>query len=289
MGASTATTSNTAGSNDNKQSHTKRQSNLQKNIDKLVLKGATDEAIAGLKAKKEKEAKQFYYNTQGTQDIANEVKNRLGLTTLPNTPPPGQKWSGFDSPTSQVALSLQGKDRWMYGQEASKFTNEALEKRGLAKVSSYFQQVGGETIRISKEQYASLEKKGAKGLHKSYNIKPGARNIKYGNKNQAMGSGDSSGVLTSIPISHKMLQSQNKLKGLAVGALSLAVPGIGGTVMRLDAAKSLKDAATPGKAYKEYTEQFDAKMNKRKPPKKSTLLSDIVEGGKSLKLSLGGE
>ena len=111
--------------------------------------------------------------------------------------------------------------------------------------------------------------------------------MKYGKSNSAMGSGDNSGAMTSTAISSKMLQSQNKFKGLAVGALSLAVPGIGGTVMRLDAGKSLKDAATPEKAFKEYKTQFGAKMSGKKPPKKSTLLSDTIGGINKLKLSLG--
>ena len=82
-----------------------------------------------------------------------------------------------------------------------------------------------------------------------------------------------------------MLQSQNKLKGLMVGALSLGMPGVGGTLMRLDAGKAVKDAATPDKAYKEYKQRFDAKMSGKKPPKKSNIITDTLG---VVKASLGG-
>ena len=51
-------------------------------------------------------------------------------------------------------------------------------------------------------------------------IMSNANAIKYGSSNSAMGSGDPTGAMTSIPLSERMLQSQNKQKGLIVGALS---------------------------------------------------------------------
>ena len=84
-----------------------------------------------------------------------------------------------------------------------------------------------------------------------------------------------------------MLQKQNKIKGLAVGALSLAVP-VGGSLMRLDAAKSFKDAATPETAHAEYMGQFEAKQKGKKPPKKSNIITDTLGGINKLKATLGG-
>ena len=101
----------------------------------------------------------------------------------------------------------------------------------------------------------------------------------------AMGTGNFKGALTSTSISKEMLQSQNKMKGLMVGALSLGMPGIGATAMRLDASKAIKDAATPEKAHKEYTTQFKAKMSNKKPPKKSNIITDAISG---VKATLGG-
>lgn len=174
----------------------------------------------------------------------------------------------------------------MYGGAVSEAMNEKLVDEKLAKVGSYFIQDGGNFIRTDKSGYNAARREGKK-VSKSYITGSKGAAAKYGNSgySTAMGTGNPSGALTSVPISKDMLQSQNKQKGLIVGALSLGMPGIGGTAMRLDAGKAIKDAATPDKAYKEYKQRFDAKMSGKKPPKKSNIITDTLG---VVKASLGG-
>ena len=108
--------------------------------------------------------------------------------------------------------------------------------------------------------------------------------LKYGKggTSTAMGTGDPSGALTSTAISKEMLQSQNKLKGAIVGAASFAMPGIGGTAMRLDASRALADAATPDAAFADYKSTFTAKQAGKKPPKKRTLLESLSQGADAI-------
>jgi len=81
-----------------------------------------------------------------------------------------------------------------------------------------------------------------------------------------MGSGDPYGILTSIPVSNRMLQSQNKLKGALLGiGGAIAGGNPAGTVMRAMSAKSLDDAyQKPGKAYETYMNKFKAKQEGKK-------------------------
>ena len=239
-------------------------------------------------AGKDRQERQDNSNKQKANEITEVVKKRLGLTNLPNTAPPGTKNPGkYASRTSNLALNLKGKDQGMYGIEASQFTNDEMIKRGLAKEGNYFQKVGGNFVRMSKAEGRKLYAAGDPSISRSTFGSSNSAKIKYGNKNEAMGSGDPSGAMTSTPISKNMLQSQNKTLGLLTAALSLAAPSIGGTIMRASATKNLKDAATPGKAYTEYTKKFKAIQSGKKPPKKSTLISDVKGGINNLKTSLG--
>ena len=174
----------------------------------------------------------------------------------------------------------------MYGGAVSQAMNEKLVDEKLAKVGSYFIQDGGNFIRTDEAGFLAARKAGKK-VSKSYITGSKGAAAKFGNSgySTAMGTGNPSGALTSVPISKDMLQSQNKMKGLMVGALSLGMPGVGGTLMRLDAGKAVKDAATPDKAYKEYKQRFDAKMSGKKPPKKSNIITDTLG---VVKASLGG-
>ena len=121
MGGS-ATTSNSAGDNDNQKSHDQRQGNLQKNINKLKAKGATAESIAGLETKKAKEANQFKQNTQGIKDGRAYVADKLGLKTNQTNGSSTQK-------KSYGAYNLKGKDIDFYGEEANASANEYLKKQ----------------------------------------------------------------------------------------------------------------------------------------------------------------
>ena len=173
-------------------------------------------AAATSTASADREKKEKNQNQQIANEIKEKVKTELGLTTVPNTPPPGTPWSSNDSATSTYAANLSGNNMFMYGDEASAATKKYMDKAGLGTYNpdtGSFQNIVGNQI-ISN-----------------------ANSIMYGNSGGAMGSGDPSGVMSSIPLSKKMLESQNKTKALAVGALSLAMPGIGGTLMRLDAGK----------------------------------------------------
>tara|TARA_E500000331_G_scaffold353598_1_gene404616 strand:+ start:61 stop:756 length:696 start_codon:yes stop_codon:yes gene_type:complete len=175
-------------------------------------------------------------NPTALQGIKDKVKSDLGLYT--NQP------GGSSTQTKTLrAYNLKGKDMDFYGEETSKSINEHLVSIGEAQRSG-----GGGYILTSK----------------GYEMKHGSYTPGQAQTPGAMGSGDPKGILTSTPISKKMLQSQNKFKGLVVGALSLGMPGIGATAMRADAAVALKDAAQPDAAYDDYTKKFNATQQGKK-------------------------
>lgn len=210
MGGS-ATTSNTAGNNNNQKDHNKRQGNLQKNINKIKSRGGNADALI---AKKNKEAKQFIQNTQGVQEGKSFVSNQLGLTQVPNTPPPGMEWSKTDSATSTYASNLKGKNQWYYGEEASKATDDYLRSIG---------EMGTE---------------GKDGIFRGNNITAQGRKLKYGMSGGAMGSGDPSGILSSTAISGPMWQTQQKIKNtFLLGAAVMGVP-LASTALFFNAKKS---------------------------------------------------
>ena len=84
---------------------------------------------------------------------------------------------------------------------------------------------------------------------------------------------------------------KNKTKGLMVGALSLAMPGIGATLMRTDAGVALKDASQPGAAYDDYTKKFDATQQGKKFTSQRNVQGimkfGFTKGKESLKEKLG--
>ena len=193
------------------------------------------------------------------------VATKLGLTTVPNTPPPGTKWGKYASPTSTVAMNLKGKDKFMYGTEASAATNEYLATQTEeAKIGNYFKQVGGEFIRIGKEEGAKLMAQGDPSVSASYQMTSAGKEMKYGMGGGAMGSGDPTGIMGSTPISSKMLESQNKLKTMIQGAIGLMTPAPISTIAKLGMARSSADLLQPGAAYKDYTQQFKAKQAGKK-------------------------
>ena len=125
------------------------------------------------------------------------------------------------------ATNLTGKDQDFYGSEASAFAKQEAIDRGVGKVGSYFIQQGGEFIRIDKEQYDKLKEQGATNLSVSLVGDRKTQEFMYGASSTAMGSGDRSGVLTSIPISQKMFERQRNIKLAIAGGLAMAgVPGI---------------------------------------------------------------
>jgi len=218
-------------------------------------------------ASKDRKERQDNSNKQQANEIKKVVNKKLGLTAVGGL---GGNNEGF------IAANLKGKNnsgksnKLFYGQEASKFTNDEMVKRGLL---SYNEKTGGYSNVVDGK------------------IISNANAIKYGSSNGAMGSGDPTGAMTSIPISSDMLQKQNKIKGLTTAALSLAVPGIGGTVMRASATKNLADAAQPGLAYNDYSQKFDATQKGKKFTSTRNVLGvmnlGLTKGKKSLKDKLG--
>ena len=234
--------------------------------------------------------KKYSGSTQNkVSQVKAEVKKVLGLTTVPNTPPPGQKWGKDDSPTSTFAANLEGEDKWMYGKEASKATDDAMVEAELVKVGNYFKQVGGEFFKISKEEGEKLYKAGDPSVSRSTIGDTTSKQIKYGQSNGAMGSGDPSGVITSTPISSKMLQSQNKLQTMILGTIGAIAPSPVSTIAKLGMARSSADLLQPGAAYEEYTQKFKAHQAGKKFTSTRNLFGLLQEQHKkkSLKETLG--
>ena len=177
-------------------------------------------------------------NQKQSNEIKEVVKKKLGLkTTVPGP------MDYLQDEKKTLAYNLKGKDRYFYGKEASKFTNEEMVKR---KLLSYNKDTGGYSNVVDGK------------------IISNANTIKNGVSNGAMGSGDPTGVMTSTPISKEMLERQNKIKGLSTAALSFAVPGVGGSVMRASAATDLVNASQPQLAYNDYMKSFSAKQSGKK-------------------------
>tara|TARA_R100000458_G_scaffold55379_1_gene59283 strand:- start:442 stop:1110 length:669 start_codon:yes stop_codon:yes gene_type:complete len=189
-------------------------------------------------ASKDREERQKNTNQNIANQIKNKVKEDLGLmTTVPGPMP------YLQDEKKTKAYNLKGDDQTMYGDEASHFTKKAMDAAGLG---TYNEATGSFTNIVGNK------------------IIGNASSIMYGNSGGAMGSGDPSGVMSSIPLSKEMLKSQNKFLGLATAGISLAMPGIGGSIMRVSAGKNLIDAAQPQEAYNDYMKKFDAKQKGKK-------------------------
>jgi hypothetical protein len=142
------------------------------------------------------------------------------------------KTTGVDEGRSfvQERLGLEDKQSGtgFYGEKASAATNEYLELAGVEKHSKLWNE------------------------------------LKYGISGGAMGSGDPTGVLSSIPISESMLKAQNKIKTVVQGAIGLMVPQPMSTIAKLGMAESSADLLQPGKAHADYTKKFEAKQAGKK-------------------------
>ena len=214
-------------------------------------------------ASKDRQERQNNSNKKQANEIKEVVKKKLGLkTTVPGP------MDYLQDEKKTLAYNLEGKDKFMYGAEASEETNKEMVKRGLL---SYNKDTGGYSNVVDGK------------------IISNANTIKYGSSNSAMGSGDPTGVMTSIPISKEMLEQQNKIKGISTAALSFAMPGIGGSVMRLSAGKNLADVAQPQAAYNDYMKSFSAKQSGKKFTSDRTILGllGLKQGNKTKKETLG--
>ncbi len=197
----------------------------------------------GASTASKREEKRENRNKEIAQEVKQAVEKKLGLkTTVPGP------FDYMQDEKKTLAYNYEGKDRKFYGREASAATNEELVKRGILKRGSQNPDGSYNYQQVSGSGYGASD----------------IKSIKYGKSGGAMGSGDPTGAMSSIPISKEMLQSQNKIKGLTTAALSFATPGIGGSVLRLSATKSLADAAQSQPAYNEYMKKFDAKQSGKK-------------------------
>lgn len=203
---------------------------------------------------KQRQQKQNTREQRTAKEISNVVKTQLGLK-------------------DGVATNLFGKDKTMYGKEASELTNEEMVKRGLL---SYNPKTGGYTNIVRNPEG-------------KYQVVGSSKRIKYGATGGAMGSGDPTGAMTSVPISQKMLQRQNIIKGVTTAALSTITP-VFGTVMRAEAGRNIIDARQPKEAYQDYTKGFKAKQAGKKFTSDRNVLGllNLQHNKKTKKDTLGG-
>jgi len=175
---------------------------------------------------------------------------------------------------SQTATSLTGKDKDFYGKEASKAADDYLVKTGKVKVGNYFRQEGGNFIRIGKEEGEKLYKAGDPSISRSTIGTKKTDAMKYGMTGGAMGSGDPTGIMSSVPISAKMHERQKTIQAIALGAMSFAFPqtgigALGGFGLRATAADALKNKGQKG--YNEYMKKFEKKQATVMGSKRATL------------------
>lgn len=178
-------------------------------------------------------------NNKNVNEGKKYVEKKLGLkTTVPGP------FDYMQDEKKTLAYNLEGKDRKFYGQEAKQASMEFIKNQpsssGLYAVTS-----SGKMITDSSGN-PILSSKG--------------KQLLSGKSGGAMGSGGREGILSSIPVSKEMLQSQNKFLGITTAALSMAMPPIANTAMRLSATQNLTDAAQPQPAYNEYMKKFEAKQ-----------------------------
>jgi hypothetical protein len=180
----------------------------------------------------------------------------------------------------------------MYGSAVSKAVDDSLVKSKNVKVGSYFKKVGGDFIRIGAKEGERLYAAGDPSVSRSVIGNKESLSMKYGVTGGAMGSGDPTGAMTSTPISEEMLRRQNLIKGVATAGMSFAMPGVGGTLLRTEAAKSFTDYGQPGDAYEDYMEGFEARQQGKKFKSKRSIQSfagKAIDTIKSSILGTGGE
>lgn len=145
-------------------------------------------------------------NTQKTVDtITKQVKKDLGIVTM----------TGYKPNESSTVVATKAQKPTMFGSEVSRAVNEKLNKRNNA-----FIQEGGQWKRVDPDTVKDKSK-----IKWSYTGTKKSNLIKYGQSGGAMGSGDKTGVMGSIPISKQMYESQQKTKiALGVGAAAMGAP-----------------------------------------------------------------
>jgi len=189
-----------------------------------------------------------------TQAGIDKVKKELGITEIKHGPmdylqvPSGTK----DVHAFNLADTKGGTSK--FGSEASQATNEYLVSIGEAKQGNpYYDHKGNIT-----------------GY--SYMLTSKGKEMKYGKSGGAMGSGDPTGIMSSIPISKKMHDTQKTIQGIALAAMSLAFPqtgvgSVGGFIARSASADAFKNKSPEG-----YTNMI-TKFHKKQ--------GTVISGGKA--------
>jgi hypothetical protein len=198
--------------------------------------------------KKSKSGKKYTSASAGgyisqTQAGIKVVKKKIGY---------GQTKHPTEGIVNTYATQSKKGGKHMYGQEVSKATDDYLIGLGsdVAKVGSYFRQEGGKFIRISQAEGEKLYAKGDPSISRSAFLTAKGKEMKYGKSGGAVGSGDPSGIITSIPISEAMFMQQKKIQAVALAGMSLGMPMVLGQGMRAVAAHTLQ------KPYSNYLSKF---------------------------------
>ena len=176
----------------------------------------------------------------------------------------------------------------MYGGAVSKAVDDSLVKSNNVKVGSYFKKVGGDFVRIGAKEGERLYAAGDPSISRSVIGDKKSLGMKYGVTGGAMGSGDPTGAMTSTPISEEMLRRQNLIKGVATAGMSFAMPGVGATLLRTEAAKSFTDYGQPGEAYEDYMAGFEARQQGKKFKSKRSVQSFAGKAIDKIKSSILG-
>jgi hypothetical protein len=184
-------------------------------------------------------------SNQGTK----AVKKAIGFTE--------KKAGPFDylqkGKTTGTYAVTNGKTNDMYGGAASKATDDYLVSQGKVKVGNYFKKVGGEFVRISKAEGEKLYAQGDPSISRSVIGDTKSQELKYGQSNSAMGSGDPTGIMTSIQISEPMFQSQKKVQNIALGAMAIMGVPLTGTAFAYN--------NRPSNSYDNYLKKFYSTMS----------------------------
>ena len=194
-----------------------------------------------------KEIKRAKNVSEGTK----YVKEKLGLVEKKAGP---MDYLQKGKTTGIIASKLSGTKGGIdfYGEEADQYTMDFIKSQpassGLYAVTS-----SGVMITDSSGN-PILTSKGSE--------------LKRGKSSGAMGSGDRSGIMTSIPISQPMHKSQQKLQGLIMGGLSFAMPGLAGTAMRGVALSHFDKMGRRG--YSDYLTKFYSGLSSGSSSKKIT-------------------
>lgn len=212
------------------------------------------------------------------------VKDQLGIVPQianPNQPVTDANTVGF--------FSNKGKS--MYGADASQAASDFIAQQDPS-AGYYVTDSKGNMLKDSKGNPV-LSGKGAK--------------LKYGQggSGAAMGTGDPTGIMPSVPLSSQMLKSQNKFNAALTGGMAalsfMAGIPLAPTVLASKTGKLVKDVKEPGAAFRDYTQNFVATQKGEKYKSKRSavnFMSDLINnpistsatllgGGK--KQSLGGD